>query len=71
MAKKARFTCKKYDGDDLYSWAVFRCEDVKGLLSPIVYGQANPVVSGCSKSEAIGHKKFLEKKFEDNHSGCN
>jgi len=47
MAKK-KFTIRKYDGDDIYSWAVFRTEDVKGMGNQIFYGEAKPVVSGLS-----------------------
>ena len=55
-----KYTIKKFDGDDIYSWAVFRAEDVRGMRSPIFYGQAKPVVSGCSRSEANYHKSILE-----------
>jgi len=62
----SKFTVKKYEGDDAYSYAVFRAKDVKGLPSPIFYGQANPIVSGCSRSEAGYHKKHLEKTSNEN-----
>lgn len=58
----AKFRCMKYNGDDDYSWAVFKASDVKGLRSPVFSGQARPVVSGCSRSEATYHKKRLEAK---------
>lgn len=58
----AKFRCMKYNGDDSYSWAVFKAADVKGLRSPVFFGQARPVVSGCSRSEANYHKKRLEAK---------
>lgn len=57
-----KFTVKKFDGDDQYSWAVFRAQDVRGMRSPIFYGQARPVVSGLSRSEAKYHKSQLEAK---------
>ena len=57
-----KYSIKKFDGDDIYSWAVFRAEDVRGMRSPIFYGQAEPVVCGCSRSEANYHKSLLEKK---------
>ena len=59
MATKYRVM--KFDGDDCYSYAVFRAEDVKGLRSPVFYEQAKPVVSGCSKSEADSYKRDYEK----------
>jgi hypothetical protein len=57
-----KYSIKKFNGDDQYSWAVFRAQDVKGMRSPIFYGQARPVVSGLSRSDAQYHKKSLENK---------
>jgi len=54
------FTIKKFNGDDQYSWAVFRKADVRGMRSPIMWGQARPVVSGLSRNEASSYKKRLE-----------
>ena len=59
MAKK--FTIRKYNGDDFYSWAVFRSKDVKGLGKQIFWGQAQSIVSGCSKLEAKYYVKDLER----------
>ena len=56
----AKFTVKKFNGDDIYSWAVFRAEDVKNIPSPVMYGQATPIVAGCGRAEADSHKKTLE-----------
>ena len=57
-----KFTNKKFKGDDTYSWAVFRAQDVKGMRSPIFWGQARPVVSGLSRSDAQYHTRQLEAK---------
>lgn len=57
-----KYSIKKFNGDDQYSWAVFRAQDVKGMRSPIFYGQARPVVSGLDRSEAQYHKRQLESK---------
>ena len=46
------FTIKKFNGDDQYSWAVFRKEDVRGMRSPIFLGEARPVMSGLGRREA-------------------
>jgi len=48
----------KFDGDDMYSYAVFRAADVKGMRSPIFagQGQARPIRSGMSKMQANAHK---------------
>jgi hypothetical protein len=57
---KQKYSIKKYNGDDQYSWAVFRAEDVKGMRSPIFYGDAEPVINGLGRSEARYHKECLE-----------
>lgn len=49
----------KYDGDDAYSYAVFRANDVKGLRSPVFYGDARPVKCGMSKMQADAYKKRM------------
>jgi hypothetical protein len=56
-----KFSLRKYNGDDAYSWAVFRSEDLRGLgRGPIFYGQATPIVAGCSKREALSYKRQFE-----------
>ena len=57
-----KFSIKKFNGDDAYSWAVFRAQDVKGMRSPIFLGDARPVVSGLTRSDAQYHKRQLEAK---------
>jgi hypothetical protein len=57
-----KFSIKKYNGDDQYSWAVFRAQDVKGLRSPIFFGDATPVMSGMDRNEARYQKTRLEAK---------
>jgi len=47
---KNKYTTRRYNGDDCYSWAVFKMEDVKGLGMQIYYGEAPPLISGESKS---------------------
>ena len=59
---KTKYTIKKFMGDDSYSWAVFRAEDVKGMRSPICDPFARPVMSGLSRADAQYHKKNLETK---------
>jgi len=59
---KAKFTVRRYDGDDQYSWAVFRSQDVRGLDRIIFWGQAQPIVCGLSRDQALYHKRGLEKK---------
>lgn len=55
-----KLTLKKFDGDDMYSWAVFYADEVRGMRSPIFYGQARPIAAGMSKSEASSFKKRKE-----------
>ena len=59
---KTKYTIKKFNGDDQYSWAVFRAVDVRGMRSPIFLGDARPVVSGLTRSDAKYHKQQLEAK---------
>ena len=59
---KQKYSIKKFNGDDQYSWAVFRAQDVKGMRSPIFFGDARPVMSGLTRSDAQYHKKNLETK---------
>jgi len=59
VAKK--FTIRKYDGDDEYSWAVFRTKDVKRMGHQIFYGDAKPLMSGLSRNSAKHYKDQLEK----------
>lgn len=61
MAKKSKYTIRKYDGDDAYSYSVFRAEDVKGVSSPVFYGRIKPIYSGLSMPEAQYYKRILEK----------
>jgi len=58
----SKFRVMKFDGDDCYSYAVFRVADVKGLRSPVFYGQAKPLVSGCGKSEADTYNRDYEQR---------
>ena len=63
MAKGKQFVIRKYDGDDRYSWAVFYRTDLPRSHQGIVfYGQARPVISGCSRREAKSHADSLETK---------
>ena len=59
---KKKFTIKKHMGDDSYSWAVFRAEDVKGMRSPICDPFIFPVINGLTRADAQYHKKCLEAK---------
>lgn len=61
MSSTIKCSVRKYNGDDSYSWAVFRTKDIKGLKGVIMYGQATPIVAGLSREEANSHKKHIEK----------
>ena len=56
-----KYSIRKYNGDDCYSWAVFYAKDVKGMRSPIFYGDAKPVINGLDRNEARYHRDRLEK----------
>ena len=61
--KKNQYTIRKYDGDDCYSWAVFRKADLpKGSRGVVFYGEATPRICGLSRDQARYHKDMLEKK---------
>ena len=56
-----KYAVRKFDGDDSYSWAVFKKSDLpKGHRGIVFWGEARPVVSGCSRGEANSYKKSLE-----------
>ena len=55
------YTIRKFNGDDCYSWAVFRKTDLPtGHRGQVFYGQAKPIINGLSRSEARYHKRRLE-----------
>ncbi|MHA1952132.1 MAG: hypothetical protein ACW987_19990 [Candidatus Thorarchaeota archaeon] len=54
-----KYTTRKYEGDDAYSWAIFRAQDVKGMRGIIFYGDAQPVMTGLSMTEARSRAKRL------------
>lgn len=54
------YTIRKYNGDDSYSWAVFKKTDLpKGQRGIVFYGEATPAVCGCSRSEARHYRDSL------------
>lgn len=57
---KQEYSIRKFDGDSIYSWAVFRKNDVKGTRGVVFYGQAKPVVCGLSKSQAEHYRSQFE-----------
>jgi hypothetical protein len=61
MAQK--FATRKFNGDSQYSWAVFRAADVKGQRGILVWGCADPIVTGLTKREADYYKQKFEKEF--------
>lgn len=63
MATK-KYTIKKYNGDDDYSWAVFKSSDVKGMGSQIFYGDAVPIMAGLSRTVAIHERDLLNDEYK-------
>jgi len=51
--KKVKFSIRKYNGDDVYSWAVFRSDF------------ESPIVSGLARVEAIYYRETLKKEHEE------
>jgi len=60
---KDKYTIRKYNGDDSYSWAVFlKSEIPTGRRGTIFYGEARPVYSGLTRSSARYYKGILEER---------
>ena len=58
-----KYTARKYMGDDRYSWAVFRSEDIpKGHRGVVCNPNIRPVVSGLCSREARYQKDKLNTK---------
>ena len=58
-----KLVTRKFNGDDSYSWAVFRKDDLpKGHRGIVFSGEARPIVNGCSRSQAQHHAKTLSGK---------
>jgi hypothetical protein len=56
------YVIRKFDGDDCYSWAVFKKSDLpKGHRGIVFYGEARPIVNGCSRMQANHYKGMAEK----------
>ena len=61
-----RYTIRKFNGDDRYSWAVFKKSDLPtGHRGVVFWGDANPAVSGCSRQEAKHFAKNLENRARE------
>lgn len=65
--KSLRLVCKKFEGDDIYSWAVFNREDIRKeskkfpiLTCSDLLPDRSPIVDGLSKQDALYHKRQLE-----------
>ena len=59
-----KLSMKKFNGDDRYSWAVFYADEVRGIQSPVMLGDARPIVSGLDRREASYHKRQIERRIE-------
>ena len=60
---KIKYTIRKFNGDDSYSWAVFRKSDLpKGRRGTIFWGEAQPIYSGLTRSSARYYKNLLEER---------
>ncbi len=66
MARTIKYTARKYEGDDAYSWAVFRALDIpKGRRGILFSEDARPVMNGLSMSEARSRAKSLTAGSKD------
>ncbi len=54
---------RKFNGDDQYSWAVFRKSDIpKGHRGPVFLGEAMPIMSGLTRTQAAAVRRDMERK---------
>lgn len=61
--KAKKYKAMKYNGDDMYSWAVFYQKDVCGFSPPIFEDMGiTPIIAGCGREEAKHYIKQLEKR---------
>jgi hypothetical protein len=58
-----KFAIRKYNGDSIYSYAVFRAEDVRGFRGIVVYGNAEPIVTGLTRREAEYYQRKFNREF--------
>ena len=57
------YVIRKFDGDDCYSWAVFKKKDLpKGHRGIVFRGDAQPIICGCSRMQANHYKRIAENK---------
>ena len=60
-----KLVLRKFNGDDSYSWAVFRKADLpKGHRGIVFLGEARPIVSGLDRVQATGYRRRLEEDFK-------
>ena len=58
-----KMVIRKFDGDYSYSWAVFRKEDLpKGHRGIVFFGEATPIINGCTRSNAKYHADCLSER---------
>ena len=61
-----KLVIRKFNGDDSYSWAVFRKEDLpKGHRGIVFLGEAEPIVNGLDRTQATGYRRRLEEDFRN------
>jgi len=59
---KNKYTTRKFDGDDAWSWAVFLAESIKGIKGIIFYGEATPIMCSLTRNTARNEASKLNKK---------
>jgi hypothetical protein len=57
-----KLAIRKFEGDDKYSWAVFKAADVQGLRNPVFHWQATPIVTGLDRGAAASTRDWLQRK---------
>jgi hypothetical protein len=61
-----KYVTRKFDGDDEYSWAVFLKEELpKGHRGIVFWGDARPILTGCSRRQANHHRDQVNAQYKD------
>ena len=61
------YVIRKYNGEGVNDWAVFRTSDLpEGHQGTVLYDEAKPVVACCSKTQAARYKKTCEEYVPSN-----
>lgn len=67
----SNYVIRKFNGDDAFSWAVFRREAVNTIKGIVELGQARPIISGLNREMAEFYKRKYNGKSKEIFSSRN